>query len=165
VNISPIRRRCIKELSKNENIQKNFIMRDGFWGAIQSENEKTQQRIEYIKNIVDSDYTLCARGAGNFSFRFYETLSCGRIPLFINTDCALPFDDFIDWNKFCVWIEETEIPEISDILLHYHTHISDREFRETQLLCRKIWEEYLSPEGFFQNVHNLLLNELNSKKI
>jgi hypothetical protein len=157
VNISPIRRRCIKELSKNEKIQKNFIMRNGFWGAIQSENEKAQQRIEYIKNIIDSDYTLCARGAGNFSFRFYETLSCCRIPLFINTDCALPFDDFIDWKKICVWIEENEIPEINEILLHYHTNILDREFLETQLMCRKIWKDYLTPEGFFQNVHNLLL--------
>jgi hypothetical protein len=103
--------------------------------------------------MVDSDYVLCTRGGGNFSYRFYETLSCGRIPLFVNTDCSLPFEQHIDWKKYCVWVEEEDLPHLGNIIREFHARLSPQEFQDMQLACRQLWLDWLSPQGFFANFH------------
>jgi len=157
MNVSPIRRRSLKALSKCPDVQKNVILRNSYFGGY---NKKIRLKFkeEYIDNLFANDYTLCARGAGNFSSRFYETVSCGRIPLFINTDCVLPFDDEIDWKKYTVWVEEHQISDICEILREFHTDISNEEFEMLQKRNREIWEDYLSPEGFFSKMHDFLQN-------
>ncbi len=59
-------------------------------------------RQEYVHSMMESDYILCARGAGNFSRRLYEALSCGRIPVFVDTDCVLPYQSEINWKEYFV---------------------------------------------------------------
>jgi hypothetical protein len=117
--------------------------------------------------MVNSDYILCARGKGNFSFRLYETLSCGRIPVFINTDCVLPYDFEINWKEFCVWVEEEDIDSIAKRVAEFHNALTPEGFTAIQRKCRKLWEDRLSPEGFFANFHkhlNWLLPTLNRRQ-
>lgn len=99
-----MRGNILQRLSKSQLIKSNFIIRNRFHGAINEQDQAKHQQ-EYIENMITSDYMLCVRGAGNFSYRLYETLACGRIPVFINTDCVLPYDFIIDWKKYCVWLE------------------------------------------------------------
>jgi len=156
VNVSPVRRTSLKILSNNKNITTRFVMRKTYGMAINDKKTQLQQRVEYIDNILENDYTLCARGAGNFSYRLYETLCCGRIPLFINTDCVLPFDKIINWKDYCVWVDEGELHNIDKILLEYHNSISASEFKEKQQKCRDLWESHLSPNGFFSKIPKIL---------
>lgn len=114
---------------------------------------KEESRIPYIRNLLTTQYTVCIRGAGNFSHRFYEILSCGRIPLFIDTDCLLPFDFMIDWKKHFPWVALEHIDKIEDILLVYHQQFTPESFIEKQKELRQLWEEYLSYDGFFKNFH------------
>ena len=73
----------------------NIVLRPSFYGGAAGgdPDAQLQARTGYVENLVASDYVLCARGAGNFSYRLYETLSCGRIPVFVDTDCVLPHED------------------------------------------------------------------------
>jgi len=48
------------------------------------------------------------------SYRLYEALCCGRIPVFIDTDCVLPYDFMIDWKKYFVWVDQSELPLIAE---------------------------------------------------
>lgn len=109
-------------------------------------------RLNFINNILESDYTLCVRGLGNNSVRFFETLCCGRIPVFINTDSALPFDHIINWKELCVWVEEKDIDKVAKIVSEYHKKITEEDFEALQQKLRNIWEEYLSPVGFFKHI-------------
>jgi len=86
----------------------------------------------------------------------YETLSFGRIPIFINTDCVLPYDFAIDWKKYCVWVDESELPFIADKVADFHNALAPQEFEDLQYECRRMWEEWLSPEGFFDNFYRHL---------
>jgi hypothetical protein len=116
-------------------------------------------RHEFLQNLWESDYVLCARGNGNYSHRLYEALACGRIPLFIDTDCVLPFDFAIDWKRFCVWVDQVDDPHlhsVADRVAEFHASISGEEFEELQVACRRLWEEWLSPEAFFANFHRHL---------
>ena len=106
-------------------------------------------RNEYVQNMVESDYILCARGAGNFSYRLYETLCCGRIPVFIDTDCVLPLESSIDWKSHCVWVEGSDVAHIGDQVAAFHASLTPAEFADRQRACRALWETHLSPQGFF----------------
>ncbi|MEB3359624.1 MAG: exostosin family protein, partial [Synechococcales bacterium] len=115
-----------------------------------------QVRRDYVQNMVESDYVLCCRGLGNYSFRLYEALSCGRIPVLINTDCVLPYDFWIDYKDYCIWVEEREISDLPEIVADFHARLSPQAFIAHQQNCRALWEHYLSPRGFFSNLHRHL---------
>jgi hypothetical protein len=148
-----IRGKAVRILSKDKNIETNFLRRSGFWAPGIDMQVARQQ---YVANMLSSDYALIARGAGNFSYRFYEALSCSRIPVFINTECVLPFDHIINWKDFCVWVEEREISKIGDILISFHKKITDEEFMHLKMRIRGLYEDWLSPSGFFSKMYMCL---------
>ena len=155
---APIRAKALRVLSRSSLLETNFVLRDRFWGGAVSSDMadlglKRNFRRQYVQNMRDSDYILCCRGAGNFSFRLYETLCCGRIPVFIDTDCVLPYDFIIDWKKYCVWVDEKDLPRVAEKVAEFHNNLSPEDFVALQQECRRLWEEWLSPEGFFANFY------------
>lgn len=152
-----IRRRVMRTLRRSKRVQTRFLPRRQFWGGAVTRKkfdreQQLRMRQQYIDNMLGSDYTLCIRGTGNFSFRFYETLSAGRIPLFINTRCVLPFEDEIDWAKHCVMVDESELDRAGEILADFHAGISNDDFRAMQTANRRLWEQYLRPDRFYAHV-------------
>ena len=74
---APIRARALRALSRSSLVETNFVFRDRFWGgAVSSVTEDLERmqrlRREYVQNMVETDYILCTRGAGNFSYRLYD---------------------------------------------------------------------------------------------
>lgn len=139
-----------RRLIANENVATDFIIRTGFWA--QGMRDKNAARLEYAQNMISSLYGIVTRGGGNFSYRMYEMLSCGRIPLFINTDCVLPFDDEINWKDHVVWIEEKDLFSIDKLLLDFHLSKSQEELIALQKKNRKLYEEFISPLGFHKSM-------------
>lgn len=156
------RARAIIGLQKSSKVVQNFILKSNFAFGPQGLNtgntaeDNVDFRKNFVENILESDYTLCVRGLGNNSIRFFETLCCGRIPVFVNTDSTLPFDDIIDWKKYCVWVEEKDIDRIGDVVAEFHRNISNEDFIAMQKNARKVWEEYLSPVGFFKRLDHFV---------
>jgi len=153
------RARAILAVKQSNKVKPNLRIKNAFAfgpnGQLNTGNTQesdTEFRKNFINNILESDYTLCVRGIGNNSIRFFETLCCGRIPVFVNTDSVLPFDHIIDWRKKCVWVEEKNIDNIGNAVNEFHKSISDDEYQRLQIELRYIWEEYLSPLGFYKNL-------------
>ena len=151
-----LRTNAIKTLQKNKHIQSDFKVLTRGYISQNNPEVKAYNRKKFIDNIVGNDYVLCVRGAGNYSYRFYETISAGRIPLFINTDCVLPFDFIIDWKKYCVWVEQDEIEYIDEILIDFHNSLSKSDFKELQHDIRKIWDDWIAPKAFFNHLKECL---------
>jgi hypothetical protein len=156
---SSIRTEVLRVLNKSQKVETNFAIREKFLGgAILPSGEVNYEvmknsRQEYVQNMLESDYILCARGGGNFSYRLYETLSCGRIPLFVDTDCVLPYHSEINWKEYCVWVDENEIDKVDKNIAEFHESLNPEDFLELQQKCRKLWDERLSPHGFFANFY------------
>jgi len=153
-----LRRDALDVLERAPAVDTNFVRRDRFLGgALRGDaldlDLLVKTRLEYVENMVESDYVLCVRGAGNFSYRLYETLSCGRVPVFVDTDCVLPFDFAVDWRDHCVWIDKSEIDSIPEVVTEFHLRLGESGLAEFQRHCRRFWEDYLSPFGFFANLH------------
>jgi hypothetical protein len=155
-----LRTKLLELLSESEAIATNFKLRQKPIFFNESIGYRQRMRREFVQNMIDSDYVLCCRGSGNYSFRFYEALSCGRIPIFVDTDCMLPYDFEIDWHKYGIWIAEAEIPNIAEKIAEFHDRISEAEFIELQYECRRIWEKRIEPTGFFTNLHRIVEHAL-----
>ena len=82
------------------------------------------------------------RGTGNFSTRFYETLAMGRIPIFINTDCVLPFHEKIKWSRHIIIVDISEIQKIDSIIMDFHKNLDNKSFKYIQISNRRIWSRY-----------------------
>ena len=151
------RHQALGVVSRCARMRKNLQLREHFLNGTllvpeQEQHEHWRRSFgEFRDNVLGSHYTLCPRGGGNWSYRFYETLCLGRIPVFFNTDCSLPFESLINWRDYCVWVEGGEIEHAADAILeHYHRH-SAESFAELQRRCRQLWLEFLSLDGFFRN--------------
>jgi glycosyltransferase involved in cell wall biosynthesis len=148
-----LREKLIKIIYLNKDINKNIIIRRSYGGSIKTIGiPPVQARKEYVECIKNSDYFLCPRGDGNFSVRFYETLSLGRIPVLIDTDIELPYPDLIDYNSFLIKINMKDINNIDSIILNFHKGIDKERFESIQKKCRQAFDQYLSIHVFFRDV-------------
>ncbi|MCO6509272.1 MAG: exostosin family protein [Aridibacter famidurans] len=148
-----LRARILNQLRKDPLVNTEFILRQKHTPKTTGNNVLDEERRnEFFSNVYGNDYTVCVRGYGNWSYRFYETLACGRIPIFVNTDCVLPGDSAIQWRKCCVWIEEKDVKHISEILLEFHSDLDPEEFVELQKEARRLWERHATPKGFIRDL-------------
>lgn len=148
------RAKLLKLLEKSKLIQTNFIYRSKYRAGIKNEMDAKKTTLEYYNNIRNSDYILCLRGGGNFSVRFYETLMMGKIPVFVNTDCLLPFENDIKWKNHVVWIEWNDRKNIAKKIIEFHNKMTNEEFINLQINNRNLWKETFSINGIFQMIKN-----------
>ena len=151
-----IRYKILKEIEKDKNLNDNFLYREKYRGGAITKEDLEITTLEYYDNIKNSDYVICIRGSGNFSIRLYETLMMGRVPVFINTNCLLPFEELINWRDHCIWIEWADISEISNTIKKFHQGISENKFKQLQMKNRELWLNKLSPKGVFKSLESLI---------
>lgn len=146
----PIRREVLSELKKGD-IPVNHEEVFSFYQNPSIDKQKGREK--FLNNLQNNIFILCPRGCGNFSYRFYETMCFGRIPVFINTDAVLPFENLIDYKNDIVFVEENEIHLLPDIIKQY---CDKNDLLEKQKKCRTIWENYFSPQGFLNTIPTIL---------
>ena len=157
-----LRRAAMDILQRDPDIQRHFIERyDYFGGALKNPAISDLVRTEYVDNLLNSDYALCIRGYGNFSFRFFEAMSLGRIPVLLDTQCVLPYDFLHDYRDYCLKIPEERIREMARFLLEFHRRFNGETFLELQSKIRDFWQQWLSPQGFFRHLPLILSRHAN----
>lgn len=147
------RRRALEVLKSDSRIQLSAIVRSSF-----SANRKTVEippevaRREYVDNIKNNLFILAPRGDGNFSFRFFEALSAGRIPVLVETDNALPLEDRIKYDEFIVRCPSRSMSELPERIYRFWADRSDSELRDAQRKAREVFERYLYAPAFFRTI-------------
>ncbi|MEK7109348.1 MAG: exostosin family protein [Patescibacteria group bacterium] len=101
-----------------------------------SHDEMKTFRRGFVETILESDYCIDVRGYGNASYRLYEILSLGRIPVIIDTERHFPFSDVVDWRKFSLIVDFRDIKRLPDIIADFHASISPEEFETMQREAR-----------------------------
>ncbi len=153
-NAAGSRYRYLKQLEVSKRVNTDFIYREAYRAGARTEAERIKTSKEFFKNINDSPYTFCLRGAGNFSVRFYESLACGRIPVLIDTDVQLPLENVIEWNNHICRISTDE--KVSEALIKFHNSFTPASFEQLQKSNRMLYENYLVRHRFFCTLHDIL---------
>ena len=102
----------------------------------------------FITNTSQCDYVVCVRGSGNYSGRFYMALNAGRIPVVMDTDTVIPYEE-----KFqIVKVPATSIDKIGEYILQHFVNTSNSEFEAMKRHNRRKYQQLLAPESFFANL-------------
>jgi Exostosin family len=146
------RRRATAVIERSKKCVANFNIRKTFSANIKTiEGNPEQMRREFVESIQDSDLSLVVRGNGNYSLRFYEVLSLGRIPIFVDTDMPLPFSDIIDYDSFMIRVDYRDIHKIPDIVETFWDNTTPEQYVAMQKKAREVFELYFRPDSFFRH--------------
>jgi len=142
-------REKICQYFSDSGLKTNFILRDSYIFNLQDNHKK-----EFEDNMNGNLFTLCYRGRGNFSVRFYETLMRGRIPIQINSSNIFPYDNEIDYSDVGIFIEEEDLKttNIEKLVKDYYYSKSVDELLQIQKNNRRIYEEYFHPDIYFSQI-------------
>jgi hypothetical protein len=90
-----------REIFRNLNVQ-NYYFRENSRGIFHlNAEDKKVELIKFLKEIAKSKFIFCPRGIGSSSFRLYQTMMVGSVPIETGMN-DYPFDNEIDWNTFCI---------------------------------------------------------------
>lgn len=147
------RKRAIDIIRKSKIVNSNFIIRS-FYSANQStiKLDPRSAREEYRSNIVNSDFILAPKGDGNYSVRFFESLSLGRIPVLIDTDCPLPLEDLLDYSKFTIRVSYKDIKNLDNIIYRFYNNLTEDGWLNMQKEARKAFDQHLRIDVFFRYI-------------
>jgi hypothetical protein len=146
-------REKICKFFSDSGLKTNFFLRNNYIFNLQ-ENQKK----EFEDNMNGNLFTLCYRGRGNFSVRFYETLMRGRIPIQINSYSIFPYEDEIDYSEMGIFIEEEDLDttNLEKLVREYYNSKSADELLQIQKNNRRIYEEYFHPDVYFSQIFHMV---------
>lgn len=156
---SYLRAHVLQELAKSKDLATHFLTFQQYKAGISNAADMVPAKLRYVKNIVDNHYTVCVRGAGNYSIRFYDCLAAGRIPILLDTDTEMPLASLIDWGKHLIRILPGDEAHWVKSILHFHQQHTERSFQTLQQENRRLWQEKLTYDGFFAHFHLLPPNQ------
>jgi hypothetical protein len=96
-----------------------------------------------------STFSLCPRGLGRASFRLYEALSVGSIPIYLWDDREwLPYRDEIDWAEISISLNIADVARLPGILASYDAaHITAMQQR-----IRALYDDHFTLDGTCRQV-------------
>lgn len=103
-----------------------------------------------------SCFTLCPRGYGKTSFRLYEAMQLGSVPIYISDVHWLPYTQFVNWSKFCLVVKPEEIKDLPQRLIQLYT---SGEHKVMAAEAKRVYEEYFCFEQMFKWVLKMLEEE------
>jgi hypothetical protein len=126
-----------------------YILKPKHW----SPNIKEDRQKLFLDITSKSKFCLCPRGYGATSFRLYEAMQLGSIPVYIyHKEPFLPFKDKLDWDNLTVMVEYSEVHKIDSIL----NSISEEKYQQMLKYTSEIYCDYFSLKGMSTNILQLL---------
>jgi hypothetical protein len=140
-----LRETAMKILISDRRINSFFELTNNYRSYyIQNDSKKIALENLFIANTNKCDYVLCVRGSGNYSGRFYMALNAGRIPVVIDTDVVIPFEEHFHIIK----VPLNSLENIGDIISEHFETATEQELIEMKLANRAAYHQFLSPEKF-----------------
>jgi hypothetical protein len=146
-----LRETAMKLLALDQRLDTNFALTNNYQSYYcKDENNRVTLENLFIDNTRKADYILCVRGTGNYSGRFYMALNAGKIPIVVDTDIVIPFEDKLHLVK----VPLNSLNKIGDIVLEHFEKTTESEFKEIKALNRQVYHQFLAPEKFFPDFIN-----------
>jgi hypothetical protein len=96
----------------------------------------------YVRGIQECAFVLCPRGRGTSSFRLFEAMMLGRVPVILSDEWVPP--EGPDWDRFSLRIDEDRVGAIPSLL-----EGRAGEARAMGELARATWLEWFSEGASF----------------
>jgi hypothetical protein len=121
------------------------------------QNMYEQWHAEYARVLQDSMFVLCPRGVAPSSYRIFEAMKAGRVPVIIADQWVIPAGP--DWTEFSLRVSEKRLQDVPKIL----EEVSDRG-AEMGLRAAQAWERWFSKEQAFQTIVTWCLEIMKARR-
>lgn len=148
VGSSPIRMNAIRALATASQLRSDIQPKRRFHGHLTAADAQTERK-RYDASLRQSMFILCPRGSGVSSYRLYETLSAGRIPVYVTDDRWLPLEDEISWDDHLVFVPSTELDSIEDRILSWRSRRGTDGLRDTGIRNRDLWRKRFHGDALY----------------
>jgi len=103
------------------------------------------QKERYRKVVARSKFVLCPRGWGTSSFRLYETLAAGRVPVIVS-------DEWVpspapDWNACSIRVAQSEVATIPALLER-----READWPDMARVARATFENWMATDILFHRL-------------
>lgn len=139
-NTHPLRVEVAKSVGEKEGF---YYRMKGWEKSISQEDE-----IHFKEMMERSIFSLCPRGYGPTSFRMYEAIQAGSIPVYVYDKLWIPYEQSIDWEEFAVLIPPEKVPDIEQIL----RSISPEQQEFMRNKCLELYEEWFTIPGVYNRI-------------
>lgn len=111
-------------------------------------SHSSQEKREYVDDILSSSFVLCPRGWSPTTYRLFEVMELGRCPVIISDDWV-PIQG-VPWERCCIVIKERDIPYCADILTQQESNAE-----RLGMAAREVWElHFAEPNKFRAMLHS-----------
>ena len=147
-NNHPVRQKVCKLPSKRSFLKDSSLDQRQQDDGATAENR--DRGLLYRDVLAQSKFILCPRGVGVSSWRLFETMRAGRIPVILSDDWIQPIGP--KWDDFAVFVKERDVMDTPKTL-------ETREVDANQLgaNARREWEKWYSEDAVFSTTVDLLL--------
>ena len=105
----------------------------------------------FIDVVSRSQYTLCPRGLGLSSYRFFECMFLSSVPVLIADKVSLPYKNIIDYDEITIRIPESKVNDYEYI----NGKILDTDYKKIKKnMIESI--KYFRLDGIQENIFNKL---------
>lgn len=146
----------LKIFEKDPRFTTDFILHNQYKAGAVTSAQNAQVEKDFYQNINKSLFTVCLRGMGNYSVRFFQTLAMGRIPILIDTDCQIPFKEFNQLDRLIPIIPFERRNEVAEVVYDYFISKTPDEIFEIQSKCRGIWMEFYQKQGLIEYTSKIM---------
>jgi hypothetical protein len=108
------------------------------YSIIDSTKSDSLSKTDFLNELDSSIHAICPRGHGLCSFRLYEAMARGCLPVIVADNWIAP--KVIPWDRFCTFVKEAEVPQLPTRLMY-----SNREISRRQGALMQAYSMYLAP--------------------
>jgi hypothetical protein len=112
----------------------------------------------YIEIMRRSSFVLCPRGYGSSSYRLFEALKMGRVPVVLSDAWIAPIGP--NWEACSIFVREANAEHIPDLLEGL-----EKKAAAMGLAARRTWDEWFGPNVAFHRIVEWCLTLLKERRI
>lgn len=116
-----------------------------------SKAEKANKLISFLYRISKSKFVFAPRGIGSSSFRAYQAMMVGSIPIITGMN-DYPFKDVVDWNEISI---SGELVELND-LIEKALNISYNQYEQMQEQAIYFWDNYCKHDMLYKKLEKII---------
>jgi hypothetical protein len=114
-----------------------------FFGA--TTEDIARQKRRYADTIRRSKFVLCPVGSGPSSFRLFETMAAGRVPVILSDEWVPPVGPV--WEHCALTIPENQVHDVPAIIASHESR-----YPAMAQAARKAWADWFAPDVLFHRM-------------
>jgi len=124
-----------------------------FFNAVKSRNqdEIKSQKAHYNDVMSKSKFVLAPRGTGLSSFRQYEAMVLGCVPVVLSDDLRQP--EFVNWEKCSVKIAESDVNTIPRML-----KALEPKFDSMSMAAKAAYKKLMDPACYWKYIEDSIIS-------